>query len=216
MIDEGYIKFDLEWQKDAPLAASVIAGINHWRQRLYEAGLIGYYTDLKVGYGNISIRYGELGQFVISGTQSGHLPVLSNEHYVLVTEHDAARNHVTCRGPVEASSESLTHAVLYDLDAAIQAVVHVHSKVLWQQLMHRVPTTDANVSYGTPEMAQEFARLYCESEFAKTGIAVMAGHDEGIVSIGTSVKEAAERILAIAGASSPSPEGPSLGGNGRS
>ncbi len=198
MVDEGYIKFNSKWHKDAPLAETVIADLNHWRQRLYEAGLIGFYDALKVGFGNISMRCGEPGHFIISGTQTGHLPVLRNSDYVLVTEHDVARNHVTCRGPVEASSESLTHATLFDLDPAIQAVVHVHSKVLWLRLMHKVPTTDVSVSYGTPEMAHEFTRLYRDTEFAKTGIAVMAGHDEGIVSIGTSVKEAAERILEVA------------------
>jgi L-ribulose-5-phosphate 4-epimerase len=198
LIDEGYIKFDSEWHRDVPLAETVIAGLNHWRQRLYAAGLIGFYEKLQVGFGNISMRYGEPVQFIISGTQTGHMPVLSNEHYVLVTEHDVARNHVICRGPVEASSESLTHAALYDLDSAIQAVVHVHSKIMWPRLMHKVPTTDVSVFYGTPEMAHEFTRLYRDTEFAKTGIAAMAGHDEGIISIGTSVKEAAERILEIA------------------
>ena len=198
MVDEGYIKFNSKWHKDASPAEATIADLNHWRQRLYEAGLIGFYEALKVGFGNISMRYGEPGHFIISGTQTGHLPVLSNEHYVVVTEHDVARNHVTCRGLVEASSESLTHATLYDLDPAIHAVVHVHSKVLWLRLMHKVPTTDVNVSYGTPEMAHEFTRLYRDTEFAKTGIAVMAGHDEGIISIGTSVKEAAEHILEVA------------------
>ncbi len=197
MIDEGYIKFDSEWHKGAPLAESTISELNRWRQQLYTAGLIGYYKDLKVGFGNISIRYGKPGQFIISGTQTGHLAVLSSDHYVLVSEHNVARNHVTCRGPVEASSESLTHATIYDLDPAIQAVVHVHNKTLWQRLINKVPTTDAKVPYGTPEMANEFKRLYRETDFARTGIAVMAGHDEGIISIGTSVKEAAERILGI-------------------
>lgn len=198
MIDEGYIKFESEWIKSGPLPENAIADINKWRQRLYEAGLIGYYKDLGVGFGNISIRYGEPGQFLISGTQTGHLPLLDTKHYVLVTQHDVASNHVTCRGPVEASSESLTHATLYDLDTAIQAVVHVHSKSLWTRLMHHVPTTNANVSYGTPEMAHEFTRLYRDTDFAKSGIAVMAGHDEGIVSIGRTVQDAAERILAVA------------------
>lgn len=198
MIDEGYIKFESEWIKAGPLPEDAIAEINKWRQRLYEAGLIGYYKDLGVGFGNISIRYGEPGQFLISGTQTGHLPLLDTRHYVLVTKHDVASNHVTCHGPIEASSESLTHATLYDLDATIQAVVHVHSKSLWARLMHHIPTTSADVSYGTPEMAHEFTRLYRDTNFAQSGIAVMAGHDEGIISIGRSVQEAAERILAVA------------------
>lgn len=197
MIDEGYIKFESRWISGPPLRAEAVADINRWRQKLYDVGLIGYYEELKVGFGNISIRYGEPGQFLISGTQTGHLPILGAEHYVLVTEHDVSKNHVTCVGPVEASSESLTHATLYDLDPATQAVVHVHSRPLWQQLIHKIPTTDADVSYGTPEMAQEFARLYRETDFASSGIAVMAGHDEGIVSIGVTVAAAAQRILAL-------------------
>lgn len=64
--------------------------------------------------------------------------------------------------------------------------------------MHKVPTADASVFYGTSEMAHEFTRLYLDTEFAKTGTAAMAGHDEGIISIGTSVKEAVESISEIA------------------
>ena len=195
MIDEGYIKFRSQWTRGPALPAQAIAELNRWRNRLYEAGLIGYYEKERVGFGNISLRYGKPGEFVISGTQTGHLPILDENHYVLVTDHDINGNLVTCVGPVEASSESLTHAILYDLDRTIQSVVHVHSPRLWQALIDKVPTTALNVAYGTPEMAEAFATLYRETAFAADGIAVMAGHDEGLISIGTSVAEASLRIL---------------------
>jgi hypothetical protein len=44
-------------------------------------------------------------------------------------------------------------------------------------------------------MAKEFGRLLNETEFSAAGIAVMAGHEGGLISIGASVQEAAERLL---------------------
>ena len=197
MIDEGYTKFDVDWTRSAPLACEEIEELNRWRLPLYEAQLIGHYVDLGIGYGNISLRAVDSGQFIISGTQTGQLPVLSGEHYAQVTDYDIEQNRVSCRGPVQASSEAMTHATIYELDASIRAVVHVHSEQLWVRLMNSMPTTDADVRYGTPDMAREFTRLYRESEFATAGIAVMAGHESGLVSIGSTMEQAASRILAF-------------------
>jgi hypothetical protein len=44
-------------------------------------------------------------------------------------------------------------------------------------------------------MAAEFARLYAETAFRTGGIAVMGGHDAGLVSIGRNLAEAAMRII---------------------
>lgn len=195
MIDEGYIKFQSSWKRAPAPPAAAVTELNRWRQKLYGAGLIGYYEKEGVGFGNLSVRYGKPGEFIISGTQTGHLPVLDENHYVLVTDHDIDKNLVVCEGPVEASSESLTHAILYDLDSKIQSVVHVHSPDLWQALINKVPTTPADVAYGTPEMAGAFQALYQRSEFPAIGIAVMAGHDDGLISVGRSVAEAGDRIL---------------------
>jgi hypothetical protein len=46
-------------------------------------------------------------------------------------------------------------------------------------------------------MADEFRRLYRDTEFRQTGLAVMAGHEEGILSFGTTLEEAARKILAL-------------------
>jgi hypothetical protein len=47
-------------------------------------------------------------------------------------------------------------------------------------------------------MANEFRRLYVKTDFGSEGIAVMGGHDEGLVSIGVSLEQAAARVLALA------------------
>jgi hypothetical protein len=39
--------------------------------------------------------------------------------------------------------------------------------------------------------------LFLETDFASTGVAIMAGHVEGIVSIGSSLREAAARVLEL-------------------
>ncbi len=197
MIDEGYIKFELDWQQGPAPDAALVAELDRWRRPLHAAKLIGHSARDDVGYGNLSLRSPGDGLFVISGTQTGHLAELGPQHCALVTACDVERNRVSCRGPVRASSESMTHAALYALSADITAVVHVHSRPLWQALQDRLPTTDAAIAYGTPEMAREFARLYRDTDFARDGVAVMAGHDEGIVAFGHGMAQAARRILAL-------------------
>ena len=164
---------------------------------MFEADLIGHYEDLGIGFGNISLRCGKPGQFLISGTQTGHLPTTDETHYSLVSAYDIETNSVSCVGPAQASSEAMTHAAIYELDSAIGAIVHAHSKELWQQYLNELPTTDATVAYGTPQMAMEFRRLFRETAFGRQGLAVMAGHDEGLISIGRTLQEAAEKMLEL-------------------
>lgn len=196
-IDEGYIKFDSDWTPGPAADTGLTALLDHWRRPLYAAGLIGHYDDLGVGYGNLSVRADDGRNFVISGTQTGELAETSGDHYARVTDYDIDANRVCSTGPVEASSESLTHAAIYELDPAINGIVHVHSAPLWQSLLGHLPTTSSNVSYGTPEMAREFERLYRDTDFAAGGVAIMGGHEEGIIAFGRSLEEAARRILAL-------------------
>ena len=200
-IDEGYIKYVSRWTEGPAPDPRLTAELETWRRPLYEAGLVGCYEDLGVGFGNLSMR-ADGTAFVITGTQTGHLETTLGKHYALVTQTDAAANTVWSCGPVEASSEAMTHAAIYSLSDAIQAVVHVHSRELWKRYRNVLPTTDTAVPYGTPAMAAEFGRLWSGGRFRNDGLAIMAGHEEGIVSIGTSLREAAERVLALAGQSS--------------
>ncbi len=198
-IDEGYIKYDSRWSPGPAPDAGIVAGIERWREPLYAAGLVGQYAELGIGYGNLSVRVDETGRFVITGTQTGHLEATGPEHYALVTATDIPANTVWSTGPVKASSEAMTHAAIYALSRGIGAVVHVHSEALWRRYLDVLPTTRGDVPYGTPAMAAEFTRLWSEGRFRNDGLAVMAGHDEGIVSIGATIGEAAERVLALDG-----------------
>ena len=201
--DEGYIKYDIEWTPGPAAFVAAARALDAWRQPLFEAGLIGVYEDLGIGYGNLSMRCGEPGQFLISGTQTGELAETDESHYALVTSVDIDANTVSCLGPVKASSEAMTHAAIYALDDSIGAIVHVHSKWLWSQYLDELPTTDAAIAYGTPDMAREFARLYDRTDFSETGIAVMAGHEDGLISFGFAIEDAARRMLALAHQAGP-------------
>ena len=170
--DEGYIKYDISWTPG--LAPSVVAAraLEEWRRPLFEAGLIGVYEDLDIGYDRRVALF------------PGH-------------DVDIDANTVNCTGPVKASSEAMTHAAIYALDGDIGAIVHVHSRRLWDRYLDRLPTTDVSVAYGTPEMAREFSRLYSRAGFDQTGVAVMAGHEEGLISFGPTLEVAALRMLAL-------------------
>lgn len=197
MIDEGYTKYECDWQQTPALPVESVAELNAWRNRLHEQGLIGYYPEHRVGFGNVSILEGDSGAFIISGTQTGHIETTDERHYARVIGCDIDANRLYCEGPVQASSEALTHAAIYALDSRIRAVVHVHDAGLWRALIDRVPTTCREISYGTPEMALEFRRLYAETDFAEQGFAIMAGHEEGIVAFGEDIGQAAQRILSL-------------------
>ena len=58
------------------------------------------------------------------------------------------------QGPVKPSSEAMTHSMIYDQDVDAGCVLHAHSSVIWNHAAELgLPTTAANISYGTPQMA---------------------------------------------------------------
>lgn len=188
-IDEGNIKFKLEWQPGAPPDAEVVREMVEWRDRLFQNHLIGAYAN-GVAYGNISQRL-QGKQFIITGTQTGQIKRLQARSFTTVTDYNIANNRLTCRGPVKASSESLTHAMIYGLYEDVIAIFHVHDHNLWQQLQDEVPTSSPDVEYGTTAMAEEVKRLHEKEGLQEKKILVMAGHEDGILVFGTSMKDAA-------------------------
>lgn len=181
MLDEGYIKFQLEWQEGpAPAVPDALLQV---RDRLHALGLVGMYTDSGIGFGNVSVRMAD-GKILISGSGTGAVARSRPGLFSVVTDYDISRNWVQCKGPVPASSETLTHAMLYACDPQIGAVLHVHQLTAWRRLLHRVPTTQADTPYGTPEMALEVKRLYMEGELPQCRFLAMAGHEEGLIAFG--------------------------------
>ncbi|MEG4348025.1 class II aldolase/adducin family protein [Microcoleus sp. A003_D6] len=194
-MDEGVVKYRCDWKEAAPVAAGDIADLMHWRDRLHAWGLIAVYEN-GIGFGNVSVRLGNSCQFVISGTQTAHLSALGPESYCTVTEFNLEQNYLGCRGPVPASSESLTHAALYLHAFDVGGIIHVHNPQLWQQLLFKIPTTRKEIPYGTPQMALEMFRLFEEENLADRKILAMAGHEDGIICFGSTLDEAGKVLSA--------------------
>ncbi len=214
---EGVIKFDLRFTATAPVPPAWIEALNAWRTILHRLQLIGEDRARYggVGFGNVSCRVpsGERGLFVVSGTQTGRYPVLGAEHYSIVTRADVAANRLEAEGPVAPSSESLTHAMLYALDPRIACVLHVHSPEIWRAAGRLgLPTTPADVAYGTPAMAEAVGRLHRESATGtflyraprldpigdrrlRGGLLVMAGHEDGVIAFGDSAGAAGRALI---------------------
>lgn len=193
--EEGYIKFQAHWQLEPPLQWSDLEMLDFYRQQLYSAGLIGLYPD-GIGYGNISQRWRGGSQFVITGSATGQYAQLEAKHYSIVDQVEVASNELWCKGPIVASSESMSHAVIYAECPWVEAVVHVHHLGLWQRLLHHYPTTAAEAAYGTPGMAYSIIQLLRQGDLPKRRLLVMQGHVEGLIAFG-SLQEACSLLLRL-------------------
>lgn len=195
--DEGVVKYQLDFTPGPTLPESDLAALISWQRILRSLELTGRDPGRYGGYayGNLSLR--TAAGFIITGTQRSDL-VPAAEHYCLVTGWDPAANRVIAEGPVEPSSECMTHAALYDADPAIGAVVHAHSPEIWQH--HRelgMPMTDERVSYGTPEMAAEVARVYRENAMPAAGAIAMGGHLDGVLAFGQGIDQAGGAMVTL-------------------
>lgn len=196
---EGVIKYRLEFTPGPPQGIDVLSELIGWQQILHTLGLLGRDSTRYGGlaYGNVSRRLPD-GGFVISASQTGDLARPTPADYAVVRHWDCAGNHVSASGPAKPSSESLTHAALYDADPAIACVLHVHVPLVWQRRDRLgVASTAADVAYGTPAMAAEVTRLYRECGFAAQGILAMAGHTDGIVSFGPDPDQAGLPLIRL-------------------
>lgn len=198
-MDDGVIKFQLDWQKGKAPEFSEFTDLIYWRDRMYAMGLIGYDAEYKVGFGNISVLPEGEEHFIISGTQTGHISNLEPDHFTKVIDYSITDNQLTCLGPVKASSESLTHAAIYDADPTIRAVIHIHHDKQWAAWLGKVPTTSDKVPYGTPEMASEIGRLFRETPKEDLKVIAMAGHQGGLIAFGKTLDEAAQPFLDVSG-----------------
>jgi hypothetical protein len=193
---EGVIKFQLDYVPGPPPAENQIAHLNGWRRILYLSKLIGQDASRYggYGYGNLSCRLAPFKakpnrrKFVISGSQTGHLPKLSPSHYAVVEAYDPDRYRVSATGPIEPSSESLTHGIIYDLMPSAQCVMHAHSPEIWHNADGLgIPVTSASATYGSPELITEIKGLLQDKP---PPLFSMGGHQDGIVAFGTNVEEA--------------------------
>lgn len=194
MEQEGVIKYQQNWNQSAELPDFDIAALLEYRNKCFENEWIGFDKTYKVGYGNISLRYKNNPQFFISGSQTGHIPKLNKTHLSFIQQFNIQHNAIKSIGLTKASSESLTHAAIYQLSNKIGAVIHIHNKPLWEKHKNILPTTNPQIQYGTPEMAVEVTRLFETIENKNTGILIMGGHEDGIISWASNFEPAFELL----------------------
>ncbi|MDQ6622726.1 MAG: class II aldolase/adducin family protein [Verrucomicrobiota bacterium] len=195
MSEMGALKFEC---RRTPRALVVFPGfdaLNFCRRRLRKCGLVGVGAD-GIGFGNLSGRAGLTSGFYITASGTGGIEELELNDYAQVTGWDFDGNWVASEGLAVASSESLTHAAIYEAAADVGAVFHFHSAEMWERLRGVVPTTSPEVDYGTPEMARAVQRLFQTSDLRTRRILVMGGHEAGLVAFGARPEAALDVLLA--------------------
>jgi ribulose-5-phosphate 4-epimerase/fuculose-1-phosphate aldolase len=184
-----YVKFAC---KRAPREISSFHGfaeLNACRRKLLHLQLIGVDSN-GTGFGNLSVRDDATNNFYITGSATGGIPELTLADCAKVVAYDFERNWLEYEGRAIPSSESLTHAAIYESNANAHAIIHCHDLKLWAALLDQAPTSSKTVEYGTPEMADEIRQLFKVTDLRGRKILIMAGHEGGIVIFGENLDEA--------------------------
>ncbi len=143
-----------------------------------------------IGFGNLSIRDGATDNFYITGSATGGIPELTLADCAKVVAYDFERNWLQYEGSTIPSSESLTHAAIYESDAKAGAIIHCHDSRLWAAVLNQAPTSSKTIDYGTPQLAYEIMQLFKQTDVQSRKILVMAGHAAGILTLGKDLEEA--------------------------
>jgi L-ribulose-5-phosphate 4-epimerase len=193
---EGVVKYTVKHETARITFPAEMTEFMAWRRRLRTLELIGEDAH-GLGYGNLSVRLFATPSFLITSSQSSGLAEVDQQHFARVTVVDLDKNFLRSVGERPPSSEALTHAALYQVNGAIRAVVHVHSRPIWEAYRNQLPTSRDDVLYGTPEMGYEMIRLHKRAALGRLGVIVMGGHQDGVVAFGPSLAEAAGEILKL-------------------
>lgn len=194
-MNEGYIKFRSINQDKKFSEILGFETLNIARTKLHDLKLIGMYEN-GIGYGNISLRQ-NTNSLLISGSATGHIRKLSIEKYALVTQIDISQNKVFYQGMISPSSESMSHAVIYQALAVVKCVIHIHHKELHEYMKRNdYERTSEDLSYGTPEFANNIVNLLNNQKQTR-GVFVTPGHEEGVFAYGENVEEAMDEIMEI-------------------
>lgn len=195
---EGVVKYHAEHVSAPATLPAEWLDLLAWRQRMRALDLIGADAE-GIGYGNLSVRLFSSPRFLVSGSQTSGLAIVDRRHFATVTAVDLDRNTLRSVGETPPSSEALTHAALYQVDARVRAVIHVHARALWERWRDRLPTTRDDVEYGTPGMGYEMIRLHKRQAIGGQGAVVMGGHQDGIIAFGPTLAAAGGEILKLVG-----------------
>lgn len=189
--DDGVVKYQCFHTPGIITSTSI--QLMQYRDLCFKKKWIGEYSN-GIGYGNISQKT-STDKFVISSTQTGGVPLATEEHFSEVNDYSIDHNWIKSSGIKPASSEALTHAAIYQISSKFSAIIHIHNQVLWKQYLFKNPTTSPETPYGTPEMAQEMLALHHKKPQERCFI--MAGHEEGIIAFGESLYIAYQSLLKL-------------------
>lgn len=190
--DEGVIKFQYTLKMAPAPEKEEFIKLEKWRALFHKLKMIGEYPIEKVGFGNLSARL-DPETFIITGTQTGHLPHLEAQHYTKVTDCNLRKGTVLARGLIAPSSESLTHHAIYLASPEIKYVFHIHHALMWNHMIEKNYDAIAeDIPYGTQEMAAAAIKVI---NGRNSGAFVMKGHEDGIISYGKTAQEAGKILL---------------------
>ena len=181
-MDEGYIKFNFDLEKKQIINQFSISELNECRTKLKNLNLIGYKDG--ISFGNVSKRI-NMNSFIISGSDTGKFDVLNKNQFCLVDSWNLKNNYVHSIGLTPPSSESLTHAAIYEALPDNQYVIHIHSKILWNRYLGKYLSSKKEYNYGTPDIALNIKDLVIKN--SAENILIMGGHFEGLIFWGNDI-----------------------------
>jgi len=198
---EGVVQFGyaLEPGPGAALNPDLMA----WRELLMRQDLIGQDSERYEGYsfGNLSARLAPTnlgakatsssadGLFIVSASQAAHRDHADPATWTTIDSVNLGRFWLEARGELPPSSESMTHAMIYAAEPNAQFVFHAHSPEIWNNadaLM--LPSTPANVPYGSPAMSQAVIDLLA-ANMSRPLVFTTRGHTDGIFALGPTARD---------------------------
>lgn len=193
--DEGYIKFSFAHEPAPPPAHPLLHELMRVRDDLREWDLVGVLPD-GIGYGNVSARIDASGRFLVTSSGTGAAFPAEPRHFCEVLSFDVSANRVACRGPLPASSESMSHGAVYAARPDVCAVVHVHDRLAFRLLLGEgAPATPADAAFGTPEIARAVGRL--AASLPPVAVLAMAGHEDGLIAFGPDLRSARDALWIV-------------------
>ena len=199
---EGVIQFEYELEPamGSPVGARALQTLLAWRTVLRRLELLGRtpgrYGGL--GYGNLSVRDPERPrEFVITASQTGGIRDLDETGLCRIRDYDLARFRVAAAGMRPPSSESLSHAMIYDADPGAGWVFHVHSPEIWRRATPlELPATGADVAYGSPAMAHAVEKVLATNDDRPLAF-VTLGHEDGVFACGGTARETGTSLVGL-------------------
>lgn len=195
-MDEGVVKFSYSHRRQNLSLGKQARNLINLRNSVFKKGYLAKREDGKAS-GSISIRSGKSNSFLISGKQTGEVFNFTEKHICLVESFNLEAFSLISKGETKPGSEALIHALLCSLDRNIQCVVHItEPRLVSYTEMNPYPSTVE--TYGTVELLEQIKLIIKNKAIQNSsGILLMKGHQDGILSFAKKEAEAIQQIEEI-------------------